>query len=127
MKIKYLTKGIIKSVMTFFIVFAFFSANGQTPASFITGPLKAQANGSTITLTVQVTEVNPTISYSFDVNTSGASIVSKGAYVYDSSTGVGKQTIEVNPGSSTGNFTVKASVDSPNGHADSSMSVTVIK
>ena len=64
-----------------FMVFISLSSQAQTPAANINGPLKAIANGNNITLTSVIAfgSQNPTLTYSFQDNTSGATIVSKNA------------------------------------------------
>ena len=103
-------------------------AKAQAPASNIKGPVIAYLSDGNITLTSEIatTVNNPTVVYSFSHNTSGASIVSQGAFVYDQSAETGTSKVIINPGSSKGNFVVNLNVTDANGTSESSKSVSVL-
>ena len=103
-------------------------AKAQAPASNIKGPVIAYLSDGNITLTSEIaTPVNnPTVVYSFSHNTSGASIVQQGAFVYDQSAETGTSKVIINPGSSKGNFVVNLNVTDANGTSESSKSVSVL-
>jgi hypothetical protein len=110
-----------------FMVFISLSSQAQVPAANINGPLKAIANGADITLTTVIafgTE-NPTMTYSLQNNTSGATIVSKGHYTFDPSTDIGKQSVIINPGNTAGSFVVNLEVMTAKGKGECSKSVVV--
>lgn len=111
------------------LVFLSLYSQAQSPAANISGPLKAVANGTNITITCQIANglKNPGLTYSFQNNTSGAVIVSKGKYIYNPNTDAGTQTIEINPGSSAGSFIIMLEVETTNGIGKCSKSVVVTK
>ena len=104
------------------------AAKAQAPASNIKGPVIAYLSDGNITLTSEIATAvnNPTVVYSFSHNTSGASIVSQGAFVYDMASETGTSKVIINPGSSKGNFVVKLNVTDANGSSESSKSVSVL-
>ncbi len=119
---------IICLLLTFILFSVASQAQSQKPASNISGPLKGYIGGTNLTLTSEIASgiPNPAISYSFDRNSSGATIVSQGAFVYDRVTGTGKHMVVVNPGSAKGGFTIKLTATTPAGTSESSKSVTVL-
>jgi hypothetical protein len=126
---KGLRKGILKSVLMFFALFACLNVGAQSnPASNMRGPLKAKVNGSHVFITTEVAAgITPAISFYLVNNTSGASIVSQGTYVHNNSTNTGKQIVEIDPGTTAGSFSVVSETSTKDGKATSSMSVTVTK
>lgn len=122
------------SVQSGLILFLFFlfSFNGlaQAPACNVNGALKACLNQGDITISTEIVygTPNPQINHLFAENSSGASIVSVGPYQYDATTGIGKQSVVVNPGSQAGTFNMRLIVNTPDGQTSTcSKSVTVIE
>src|SRR3954466_8048121 len=79
----------VKTITAFIFCVVVFQidANAQAgPAANISGPLKAYLKGGNISLTSSIATSSsaPKIVYAFSKNTSGASIVSKGPFIYDS-------------------------------------------
>jgi hypothetical protein len=127
MKKKKVTQ-MVKTLYVFVsLVFLSLGALAQTPAANISGPLKANVNGSNITVTSQIEygTKDPILTYTFLNNTAGAYIVSKGKYIYDPVTGEGSQTIVVNPGNSAGSFVINLEVETVKGKGKCSKSVVV--
>jgi len=122
-------KVMLKCALAFFAAFIFFSAGATVPpAANIKGPLKVKAGSGNVTITSEmIADGNATTAYTLSDNTSGATIVSTGNLVYNSSTGVTTQTVVVNPGTSKGNFNIKVEVTSGGLTAESSKSVTIVK
>lgn len=123
----------MKSPITF-LIFFLFALSGQLfsqapPACNIEGPLKACLGQGDILITSQIvygTET-PNIKYVFNENSSGASIVSKGEYQFDAVSGIGYQTVTINPGNQSGTFNIRLLVIAPDGSSSScSKSLTVI-
>jgi len=128
MKIKF--NLILKGVLAIVAVFTFMSAGAQQirPAANITGPLRVKSGSGNVTITSQmVADANATTTYTLSDNSSGATIVSKGNLVYNSSTGISTQTVVVNPGTSKGSFNIQLVVTSGGLSAESSKSVTIVK
>jgi hypothetical protein len=122
---------LVDKTISLFICFVFIClvSQAQTPAANIGGPLKASVNGAYITLTSQIafSTQNPTLTYDFQNNTSGATIVSQGTFTYDPTTDSGTQTVTIKPGEIAGSFVVKLTVVTPMGKCTCSKSVTVSK
>jgi hypothetical protein len=120
--------GII-TCLVFYLMLVGNVSYAQAPATKISGPLIAYADGSNITITSQIVlgSESPQITYSLSDNTSGAYIVSQGAYNYDPQKDEGTQAIVVNPGNAAGNFTIILEVHTPQGDGKSSKSVSVVR
>jgi hypothetical protein len=122
------SSSIFKTICLFIcMVIVSLATQAQTPAANISGPLKATANGANIAITSQIIfgYQNPGLTYTLDNNTSGASIVSKAAYIYDPATEEGTQKVEINPGSSAGSFVITLEVKTIAGTGKCSKSVVV--
>ncbi|MFN4027393.1 MAG: IPT/TIG domain-containing protein, partial [Flavobacterium sp.] len=107
--------------------FTFFPA----PSCNLSGILKAcLADGNiAITTTVQFSTGEPTLNYSFPAgpqNTTGASIVSTGPFIYDPVNDLGTQTTIINPGTSGGQILYQLNVLNDGGECTCSKSITII-
>ncbi len=127
MKKKKVTQN-VKTLFVFISLVLFgLGALAQSPAANISGPLKANVNGSNITVTSQIEYglKNPVLTYTFLNNTAGAYIVTEGKYIYDPVTGAGTQTIVINPGNTAGSFVINLEVETAKGIGKCSKSVVV--
>ena len=119
--------GMLRGIFTSLILFICFNANAQSPpASNIFGPLKVHTTDTAVVITSQIAaNSTPNIIYGIENNLTNAYIVSKGTFHFDGKSGIGTQTIIINPGTSKGSFNVSLIVTTPDGTCKSSKSVTV--
>ena len=116
-------------LMMIFVSFSNQEAKGQAaPACNIDGPLKACLFGGNMNITVQIefATADPELVYSFPVNTTGAFIVSTGAYNYDPFTGAGTQALVINPGTTYGPINLQLNVKTDFGQCECSKSITIV-
>jgi hypothetical protein len=118
------SKSSIKGFMMllFFILFFANVSYAQQPACNLTGQLKGMYNpagGSTVVINSEAFNSGPSTTYdwSFNTNTSGATIVK----------GEGTSTIHVRAGTHGGNFTIKLIVTNPGQNGEPSMSCSCAK
>ena len=107
-------KGIL--MLLFFMLLFVNAAFAQQPACNLTGKLKGMYNaagGSTIVINSEVfnTLPNTTYDWTFNTNTSGATIVK----------GKGTKVVNVRAGTQGGNFTIKLIVTNPGQNGNPSM------
>lgn len=129
MKKKKFTEFAKKLIISLSLIILGGTIMAQSPAANISGPLLTKAGTANITVLSKIAygSTNPTLNYTLENNTSGATIVSQGSYSYDFDTEIGNHSIIINPGDTDGSFTIKLEVQTNNGIGTCSKSVVVTK
>jgi hypothetical protein len=102
------------------------------PSCNLDGILKACLNDGNIqiTATIEFSTPNPTLTYSFPVgpqNSTGASLVSTGPFIYDPINNIGTQVTVITPGTTGGQINYQLNVTNAGGTCECSKSITIVE